>query len=106
MEVGSSQEVETLTDILGHLLLSTFSFSVGSQVHEKFRNLVSIHARSWHFDGSCPIVIVVTKSKGEFLQGVLLHLRIIECNIEVSRQHTALSGKLRDQEEVILHVRA
>jgi hypothetical protein len=65
---------------------------------------VSIHAGSRHLDWSSPVVVVVTESKGEFLNSLFGETGIIEGTVEVSWQDTSLSGVLGNQEEVKLSV--
>ena len=77
-----------------HALLGYFL--VHLNVGEEFSNLVSILARSRHFNGTSPIKVVVAKQVGEVLNGGFLELGVIEADIEVSREHTALVCKLRN----------
>lgn len=76
-----------------------------SKIHEQFCNLVSIHARSRHLDRPRPVEVVVAQVKSELLNRCLLHLRIIEGHIEMSRLHTSLSSELRDQIKIVLTLR-
>lgn len=79
--------------------------SIFADVHVELSDLVGVHARSWHFDGTSPVEIVVAEIKGELLNDVLLHGRVIVGDVEVSWQHASLGSVLRNKIEVVFHIR-
>ncbi len=106
--------MQTLADLLchvdlrGHRLdspLVSLRVARCPQVHEELRDLVGVHAGRRYLDGARPVVVVVAESEGELLNGVLLELGVVESDVEVRRQNAPLVGELRNEEEVILHVR-
>jgi hypothetical protein len=78
---------------------------LGTEVHVEFSNLVGIHARSRYLNRTCPVEVVVTQIKCELLNYFLRQLGVIQSNIEVSGQNTSLSGKLRNEIEIIFLIR-
>lgn len=82
--------------------LSLLLFSVRADVHEKLCDLVSILARSWHFDWACPVEVEMTEGVGKQLQVCATQRRLIACNVEVSWENTSLSCRSRSQEKVEL----
>ena len=67
-------------------------------------HLVSVHAGSRHLDRPLPVEVVVAEVESQLLKDVFLDGGVVVGHIEVGRSHTALSGILGDQEEVILSV--
>ena len=63
---------------------------------------MSIHAGGRHLDGSSPVEVVVAQVKSELLNHRLGKLAVVEGDIEVSGEDTALSCGLRDKVEVVL----
>lgn len=90
-----------LLDLHAQLLLVHLVAEVGEEV----RNLVSIHAGSWHLDGTLPVEVVVAEVVGQLLEHLLVQLAVVEGAEEVSRHHASLGGELRNQIEVKLDVR-
>jgi hypothetical protein len=102
---SSSQVVEAFTYFLTERVVGTL-FGFGSaNVHEEFSNLVGIHAGSRNFDGTSPVVVVVTESKSQLFNGLLVEFGVIVLDKEMSRQHTTLSSLLGYQVEVKFDIR-
>jgi len=70
-------------------------------VHKELSDLMCIHTRCWHLNGTCPIEVVMTQIVSQFFQACLCDTGGIECHIEMGRQDTALSAFLWHQKEVI-----
>ena len=94
--------MKTLIDLSRNIILGHQILRFSHNVQIKLSNLMSIHTRSRHLDGTSPIEIVVTQIKGELLESFLRNRRFIQGNIEMSREDTSLSGELRNQVEIIL----
>ena len=60
--------------------------------HVELGDLVSVLARSWNFDGTCPVEVEVAKREGELLNLDFGELGLVLGHIEVSGQDAALSG--------------
>lgn len=71
----------------------------------QFSDLVGVHTRSWDLDRACPVVVVVTQIESQLLNYLLAQGRVIQGNIEMSREDTALGGELGNQIEIIFLVR-
>jgi hypothetical protein len=95
---GLSEEVKLLRDSLPQFKLA----SLFAEVHEELCDLVCIHARGRHLDGTSPVEVIVTKIKGKLLYHGLLKWRIIVSHIVVSWQDTTLSRILRHQVKIVL----
>ena len=72
------------------------------KVLEELGDLVSVHAGGRHLDRARPVEVVVAQVKSELLNDCFGKLTIVEGDIEVSGEDTALSSGLRDQVEVVL----
>ena len=67
---------------------------------EEVSNLVSILARSWHFNRSSPIEVKVAQSESQLLNFKSIEWRLILRNVEMGWQAAALSSFSRRHVEV------
>lgn len=65
---------------------------VDTKVSVVLGDLVSVLARSWDLDGSCPVVVVEAKSEGQVLHIFLSQVRVVKGNVEMSWEDTTLSS--------------
>lgn len=85
-----------VTDLRGVLLLLLGV----ADASEEVSNLVRIHARSRHLDGTSPVEIVVAQGEGQLLELNLAQVRLVLGHEEVRWSHAALSTLDGHQEEV------
>ena len=102
---SSSQVVEVVEEvfIVAELFQVYFVLSQASTIERVmiFSNLMSVLARSWHFDRSWPIGVHVAETIGNILKILLRNvLRLIQANKEMNWSHTSLSSLLRHKEKV------
>ena len=67
-------------------------------------DLVSVHARSRHLDGTFPVVVHVTQLVSELMQVILGDVTIVSGDEVVNRVSATLSDFLRSYEEIMLLV--
>lgn len=98
---GSSEEVEFLVErfnlsltLLLSILLATSSSSLllallvmlgEAHIRIEFGDLVSVLARSRHFNWTCPVEVEVAESKSEMLKVDLSKLGLVHSHVEVGR---------------------
>ena len=80
------------------VVLSLATALVGQ--HEELCDLVGVLARCRYFDWAGPVEIEVTECKRQRLNFQLRQVRVVFGNVEMSRQHTALSCVGGGQEEI------
>ena len=81
------------------VLSSLSPVSIAHQ-HVELRDLVGILARSWHFDGPCPVEVAMTQGEGQLLDLYLLQRALIERDEAVSGEDAALISRGWRDEEV------
>lgn len=83
-----------LADLLALLRVADASEQVG--------DLVGVHARGGHLDGTRPVEIVVAQRKGKLLELNLGEATVLKWHEEVGRLHASLATLYRDQVEIEL----
>lgn len=77
-------------EALIYLVGEVAGLCVLTDVHVELCYLVSVHAWCWDLDGARPVEVVVAQIERQFLNDLLLERRVVKCNVEVSRENTAL----------------
>lgn len=72
----------------------------------QFSDLMGVHARCWDLDRACPVVVVVAKIVGQLLNYLFAQGRVVQGNVEMSREDTALGSELRNQIEIVFLIRS